>query len=31
MTCSDLLASQQRKRDCAWMAWQHEGFLVAER
>jgi hypothetical protein len=31
MACSDLLASHQRKCDCAWSAWQHGGFLVSER
>jgi hypothetical protein len=29
--CSYLLASHQRKCDCAWSAWQHGGSLVAER
>jgi hypothetical protein len=31
MTYSDILASQQRKCDCAWPAWQHGGYLVTER
>jgi hypothetical protein len=31
MTCSDFLVSHQRKCDCAWLAWQHGGFIVAER
>jgi hypothetical protein len=31
MACSDLMASHPRKCHCAWPAWQHGGFLVAER
>jgi hypothetical protein len=29
--CSDLLASYQRKCECAWPAWQHGGSLVIKR